>query len=128
MYALSGIVGVVMLSTLLLYLFTPMLYPLVVPHYPIHWGKIHFGANDFITTHYTFRFTSLGYDGVKPKVPSSLSGRDFRKIVHKNYLYMGQSDVPQMSCQSVFYGILSFAHVASLKVSKRGSNAVRMRL
>jgi hypothetical protein len=118
---------VIMLYALLVYLFSPMLYPLVLPHYPSHWGKTHFPINRCSTTHSSFFFTPLGYDEVKPKVPLSLYGRDFEKIMHKNYSYMGQSDVPQTLYQRRFNGILSFAHVASMKGSKSGSNAVWMR-
>jgi hypothetical protein len=113
---------------LLVYLFTPMLYPLALPHLTSHWGKTHFPINICSTTYYTFHFAPLGYDGVKPKVPSSLSGREFMKKMHKNYPYMGQSDVPQTSCHSGFDGIFRFVHVASMKGSKSGSNAVRMKL
>jgi hypothetical protein len=110
-------------NTPIVYLFTPMLYPLALPHYPIHRGKTHFPINLCGTIHYVFSFTSLGYNGVKPKVPLSLSERDFWKKVHKNYPYMGQSDVSQILWQRGFDGILRFAQVASIKGSKRGSNA-----
>jgi hypothetical protein len=109
-------------------LFTSMLYPIPLPHLTSHWGKTHFPINICDTTHYVFRFTPLGYDEVKPKVPSSLSERGFEKMKHKNYLYTGQSDVLQTSWQSRLDGILSFAHVASMKGSKRGSNAVWIRV
>jgi hypothetical protein len=127
MYELTRLFEMVMYA-LIISLFTLMLYPLALPHYPSHWGKTHFHINICSTTHYAFCFTPLGYDGVKPKVPSSLSDRYFEKKVHKNYPYMGQSDVPQTLYQSRFEGILSFAQMASMKGSKRGSNAVRMRI
>jgi hypothetical protein len=127
MYELTRPFEIVM-YTLLACLFTPMLYPILLPHSASLWGKTHFPINICSKTHYAFRFTPLGYDGVKPKVPLSLSGRDFEKIMPKNYLYPGQSDVLQISCQSRFEGILSFAQVASMKGSKNGSNAVWMKV
>jgi hypothetical protein len=126
MYELTRLIVLVVYP--LLSCFTAMFYPLVLPHLDSHWGKTHFPINICSTTYYVFHFTPLGYDEVKPKVPSSLSGRGFEKIVHKNYPYMGQSEVLQILCQSRFDGILSFAHVASMKGSKSGSNAVWMRL
>jgi hypothetical protein len=117
---------VIVTHALLKYLFTYRLYPLVLPHLTSHWGKTHFPINICSTTHYIFRFTPLGYDGVKPKVPLSLTDRGFEKIMHKKYSYTGQSDMLQTPCQSMLDGILSFAHVASMKRSKRSSNAVWM--
>jgi hypothetical protein len=119
---------VIVTHVLLKYLFTYKLYPLALPHLTSHWGKTHFSINICYTTHYIFRFTPLGYNGVKLKVPSSLSGREFMKKMLKNYPYMGQSDVLQTLCHRGFNGILGFAHVASMKGSKSGSNAVRMRV
>jgi hypothetical protein len=113
---------------LLICLFTAMLYPILLPHLTSHWGKTHFPINICSTTDYAFRFTPLEYDGVKPKVPSSLSTSAFAKIMHKNYPYMRQSDVLQTLWQRWLDGILRFAQVASMEVSKRGSNAVVMRL
>jgi hypothetical protein len=115
-----------MLQTLLVYSFTTMSFTPLLPHLTSHSGKTHFDIKGYDTLHYTFRFTSLGYDGVKPNRPSSLSGRYFRKIVHENYLYPGQSDEPQILWQRVLEGILRFTQVASEKGSKRGSNAVWM--
>jgi hypothetical protein len=127
MYILTKLIEIV-LYNLLLHFFTTTLSPLVLLHYTSYWGKTHFVVKDCYATHYVFRFTSLGYNGVKPKVPSSLSDREFGKKMHKNYSYMGQSDVLQTLCHSEFVGILSFAQVASMKGSKRGSNAVWMRV
>jgi hypothetical protein len=116
------------LNNLVACLFNTMLYPLALPHLTSHWGKTHFPINICGTIYYAFRFTPLVQNEVKPKVPSSLSNRDFWKKVHKNYPYMGQSDVHRTLWQRMFDGILSFAHVASMKGSKRGSNAVWMRV
>jgi hypothetical protein len=127
MYKLTKLLEILLFS-LLACLITLILYPLALPHLTSHWGKTHFPINICGTTHYAFGFTSLGYNGVKLKVPSSLYGRDFVKKVHEKYSYHGQSYVPPLPWQRGFEGILSFAQVASMKGSKRGLNAVWMRV
>jgi hypothetical protein len=127
MYELTRLFEMVMYA-LLVYLFTPMLYPIPLPHWASHWGKTHFPISICSTTHYTFRFTPLEYNEVKPKVPSSRYDRYFAKKVHEKYLYPGQSDVLPIPWHRWFDSILSFAQVASMKESKRGSNAVWMRI
>jgi hypothetical protein len=127
MYELTKLIDIVLYS-LLVCLVTAISFTLVLPHYAIHSGKTHFPINICDKTHYAFRFTPLVHSEVKPKVPSSLYAREFVEKVHKKHLYSGQSDVLQITCQRVFDGILSFAQVASMKGSKRGSNAVLMRV
>jgi hypothetical protein len=125
MYKLTRLMGAIMYYLLLCF-FISTSYAELLPHRASHSGKTHFPINICSTTHYPFRFTPLGYDGVKPNTPSSLSTSEFDRKVHKNYLYPGQSDVRQNQLQSMFEGILRFAQVASRKGSKSGSNAVRM--
>jgi hypothetical protein len=127
MYKLTKLMEMV-LCILLACPFTPMLYPLALPHLTSHWGKTHFPINICGTIHYAFLSTPLVYSGVKLKVPSSLSDREFGKKLHINYLYPEQSEVPPRQWQSMFDGIFSFAQVASMKRSKSGSNAVWLRI